>query len=47
MLARKRILIQTIVEGAHRSQHGLAATVLGLFTLFFGATRPSTNSATT
>jgi len=32
------ILIQTIVEGAHRSQHGLAATVLGLFTLFFGAT---------
>ena len=31
-------LIQTIVEGAHRSSHGLAATVLGLFTLFFGAT---------
>jgi membrane protein len=32
------MLIQTIVEGAHRSQHGLAATVLGLFTFFFGAT---------
>ena len=31
-------LIQTIVEGAHRSEHGIAATVLGLFTLFFGAT---------
>src|SRR5450759_3413422 len=31
-------LIQIIVEGAHRSQHGIAATVLGLFTLFFGAT---------
>ena len=31
-------LIQTIVEGAHRSEHGVAATVLGLFTLFFGAT---------
>ena len=31
-------LIQTIVEGAHRSHHGIAATVLGLFTLFFGAT---------
>jgi membrane protein len=31
-------LIQTIVEGAHRSKHGIAATVLGLFTLFFGAT---------
>ena len=31
-------LIQIIVEGAHRSGHGVAATVLGLFTLFFGAT---------
>src|ERR1039457_4315267 len=31
-------LIQTIVEGAHRSQHGISATVLGLITLFFGAT---------
>ncbi len=31
-------LIQTIVEGAHRSEHGIAATVLGLITLFFGAT---------
>jgi membrane protein len=31
-------LIQIIVEGAHRSQHGIAATVLGLFTLFLGAT---------
>ena len=31
-------LIQTIVEGVHRSQHGIAATVLGLFTLLFGAT---------
>ena len=31
-------LIQTIVEGARRSEHGIAATVLGLFTLFFGAT---------
>src|SRR5664279_4199492 len=31
-------LIQTIVEGAHRSSHGLAATVLGLFTVFFGTT---------
>jgi membrane protein len=31
-------LIQIIVEGAHRSGHGIAATVLGLFTLFFGAT---------
>ena len=31
-------LIQIIVEGAHRSEHGIAATVLGLFTLFFGAT---------
>src|SRR5450759_5623198 len=31
-------LIQIIVEGAHRSPHGVAATVLGLFTLFLGAT---------
>jgi membrane protein len=31
-------LIQTIVEGVHRSEHGMAATVLGLFTLFLGAT---------
>ena len=31
-------LIQIIVEGVHRSEHGMAATVLGLFTLFFGAT---------
>ncbi len=31
-------LIQTVVEGAHRSQHGFAATVLGLFILCFGAT---------
>jgi membrane protein len=31
-------LIQTILEGAHRSEHGIAATALGLFTLFFGAT---------
>jgi membrane protein len=31
-------LIQIIVGGAHRSAHGIAATVLGLFTLFFGAT---------
>src|ERR1022692_4902186 len=31
-------LIQIIVEGAHRSEHGIAATVLGLVTLFFGAT---------
>jgi membrane protein len=31
-------LIQIIVDGAHRSGHGTAATVLGLFTLFFGAT---------
>ncbi len=30
--------IQTILAGAHRSPHGIAATVLGLFTLFFGAT---------
>ena len=32
------MLIQTIVDGAHRSQHGISATVLGLITLFFGAT---------
>ena len=25
-------------SGTHRSEHGIAATVLGLFTLFFGAT---------
>jgi membrane protein len=31
-------LIQIIVDGAHRSGHGRVATVLGLFTLFFGAT---------
>ena len=31
-------LIQIIVDGVHRSGHGIAATVLGLFTLFFGAT---------
>jgi membrane protein len=31
-------LIQIIVEGVHQSGHGVAATVLGLFTLFFGAT---------
>src|SRR5664279_951444 len=31
-------LIQIIVDGAHRSQHGISATVLGLFTLFLGAT---------
>jgi membrane protein len=31
-------LIQIIVDGAHHSGHGTAATVLGLFTLFFGAT---------
>ena len=31
-------LTQIIVDGAHRSGHGTAATVLGLFTLFFGAT---------
>ena len=31
-------LIQIVVDGVHRSGHGMAATVLGLFTLFFGAT---------
>jgi membrane protein len=31
-------LIQIIMDGAHRSGHGIAATVLGLFTVFFGAT---------
>jgi membrane protein len=31
-------LIQTIMQGAHRSGHGLPATALGLFTLFFGST---------
>ena len=31
-------LIQIIVDGVHRSGHGIAATVLGLFTLLFGAT---------
>jgi membrane protein len=31
-------MIQTIIEGAHRSQHGLVSTVFGLFILFFGAT---------
>lgn len=31
-------LIQTIVEGAHRSEHGFAATVFGLFILCFGST---------
>src|ERR1700751_3950785 len=31
-------LIQTVVEGTHRHGHGFAATVVGLFTLFFGAT---------
>lgn len=31
-------LIQTILAGAHRSDHGVVATLLGLLTLFFGAT---------
>lgn len=31
-------LIQTIVAGAHRSRHGVAATIVGVLTLFFGAT---------
>jgi membrane protein len=31
-------LVQIIVEGVHRSEHGVAATVLGLLTLLFGAT---------
>ena len=31
-------LIQIIVDGVHRSGHGIAATVLGLFTLLFSAT---------
>ena len=31
-------LVQIIVEGVHRSGHGMAATVLGLLTLLFGAT---------
>ena len=31
-------LVQIIVDGVHRSGHGVAATVLGLVTLFFGAT---------
>jgi membrane protein len=31
-------LIQTMVEGTHRTGHGFAPTVLGLFTLSFGAT---------
>src|ERR1035437_2911033 len=31
-------LIQIIVDGGHRSEHGITATVLGLLTSFFGAT---------
>jgi membrane protein len=31
-------VIQIVMEGAHRSGHGIAATVLGLLALFFGAT---------
>jgi len=31
-------LIQTIVDGAQRSEHGLVVTVLWLITMFFGAT---------
>jgi membrane protein len=31
-------LIQTILAGVHRSEHGIAATVLGLITLLFSAT---------
>ncbi len=31
-------LIQTVIEGAHRSEHGIVSTVFGLFILFFGAT---------
>jgi len=31
-------VIQSMIKGAHRSSSGIAATVLGLITLFFGAT---------
>jgi len=31
-------VIQTLLQGAHRPSSGIAATVLGLITLFFGAT---------
>ena len=31
-------LIQTIVDGARRSEHGIVVTVLWLITLFFGST---------
>src|ERR1039458_4484348 len=31
-------LIQIIVDGVHRSGHGIAATVLGVFTVLFGPT---------
>jgi len=31
-------VIQSMIEGAHRSSSGIAATLLGLVTLFFGAT---------
>ena len=31
-------VIQSMIEGAHRSSNGIVATVLGLVTLFFGAT---------
>jgi len=31
-------VIQTLLKGAHRPSSGIAATVLGLITLFFGAT---------
>lgn len=32
------LLIQIVVEGAHKSGHGVVATVLGVSTLFFGST---------
>lgn len=32
------LLVQTLIDGAHQPSHGIAATLLGLVTLFFGAT---------
>src|SRR5712671_6883067 len=31
-------VIQSMIEGAHRSSSGIVATLLGLVTIFFGAT---------
>jgi membrane protein len=31
------VVIQSMIEGAHRSSSGIVATVFGLATLFFGA----------